>query len=147
MEKIQEFEQWKDVPHDFTGKCKVKYCETIRHYLNGSIHRLDGSAIESPNGERVWYKYGALHRLNGPAVEYANGKKYWYKEGKLHRLDGPAIERPYGEDWWVEGKMHRLDGSAIERPDGQNSWYVEGKEYSEEKFNALPEVIMYRAGL
>jgi hypothetical protein len=72
-----------------------------------------------------YYLNGKHHRTDGPAKEYPNGDKIWYKEGKLHRLDGPAAE-------WS---------------DRTKEWYVEDKEYTEEVFNALPEVIMHKAGL
>lgn len=81
----------------------------------------------------------------------------YYVNGKLHRTDGPAIEHlladrtlyPYSgrKYWYSEGKQHRLDGPAVEYPEGSKYWYVDGRLYMEEDFNALPEVIMYKAGL
>ena len=49
--------------------------------------------------------------------------------------------------YFVNGKRHRLDGPAVEFPDGTSYWYVDGEFYLKEQFDALPEVIMYRAGL
>jgi len=43
---------------------------------------------------------GSLHRLNGPAIEYLDGDNSWYKEGMLHRADGPAIEHSDGNKEW-----------------------------------------------
>ena len=40
---------------------------------------------------KEWYVNGKLHRSDGPAVESNNGDKWWYKEGYLHREDGPAV--------------------------------------------------------
>ena len=53
----------------------------IRYYLNKKLHRIDGPAIEYPNGTRVWCINGILHRDNGPAIEYSNGYKSWYING------------------------------------------------------------------
>lgn len=49
--------------------------------------------------------------------------------------------------YYLNGKLHRTDGPAIECASGYKYWFIENKEYSEEEFNALPEVIMYKAGL
>ncbi len=46
-----------------------------RWYLDGSLHRIDGPAIE-----------------DGTAIEWSDGTKYWYLNGKKHRIDGSAIE-------------------------------------------------------
>ncbi len=56
-------------------------------------------------GNKNWRnKEGKLHRLDGPAVEWPNGYKAWYKNGIIHRIDGPAIERPDGcKYWWKNG--------------------------------------------
>lgn len=126
-ESISEFDNWYVIPNNFTGKCKTKsdVSTRFRYYVNGKIHRLDG-----------------------PAIEHASGSKYWFKEDLRHRLDGPAIEDCSGyKEWYKEGKTHRLDGPAKEYPGGARYWYVEGKRYTEEAFDALPEVIMYKAGL
>jgi len=29
-------------------------------------------------GTRVWWKRGKLHRLDGPALEHPDGSKFWY---------------------------------------------------------------------
>ena len=52
-----------------------------------------------------------------------------------------------GIRYYVNGKRHRLDGPAVEYPHGTKHWWINGKIYSEENFNKLPDVIMYRAGL
>lgn len=72
----------------------------------------------------------------------------YYLDGQLHRLDGPALEWLDGTKRWKKaGKLHCLSGPAEEYADGSRYWWVEGNEYSEEDFNVLPEVIMYKAGL
>jgi hypothetical protein len=94
---------------------------------NGELHRVDGPAVERPNGYRAWWLNGELHRVDGPAIEYADGTRAWYLNGELHRVDGPAIEWADGtRSWWVEGEPHRVDGPAIEYADGTRAWWVDG---------------------
>jgi hypothetical protein len=42
-----------------------------------------------------WIEYclpnGLLHREDGPAVESFNGEKQWNIKGYAHRMDGPAV--------------------------------------------------------
>jgi len=72
----------------------------------------------------------------------ANGRKRWLLNGKLHRTDGPAIEDADGGKWWyINNKLHRTDGPAAEWADGYKAWYINGKEYSEEDFNVIKEVL------
>jgi len=66
----------------------------------GELHRLDGPAVEYPNGEKHWYKEGLWHRENSPAREWIDGSKEWWKEGKCYRIDGPAIELANGDKYW-----------------------------------------------
>lgn len=74
-------------------------------YLNGEIHREDGPAIETVNGDKYWYKNGMIHREDGPAAEFADGQKKWLKNGQFHREDGPAIEYAPGiEQWFINGE-------------------------------------------
>lgn len=77
-----------------------------------------------------------LHRLDGPAVEWPNGTKLWYVNDKRHRIDGPAVVHPSGhKEWWVDGKRHRVDGPAIIDPEtNKESWYINGKQYEEKAF-------------
>ena len=84
-----------------------------------------GKCYVKNNLTTCYYLDGKLHRTDGPAKEYCSGEKNWRKDGKLHRLDVPALEFASGDKYW----------------------YVEGKYLSEKEFNALPEVIMYKAGL
>lgn len=101
----------------------------IRYYNEkGLLHKLDGPAVEYPNGIKAWYQNGELHRLDGPAIEYPNGDKSWYQNGKYHRLDGPATENINGDKYWYqEGQLHRTDGPAVEYSDGTKRWWVNGK--------------------
>ena len=95
------------------------------------LHRLDGPAVEYPNGTKFWYVNGQRHRIDGPAVEYADGRtKFWFLDGKRHRLDGPAAEYSDGsKSWYSGGKLHRLDGPALERSNGDKEWYVDGQRH------------------
>ena len=60
-----------------------------------------------PNGTKEWRLNGSLHRIDGPAVEHADGSKKWCLNGKLHRTDGPAYEGADGSKVW------RLDGEQV----------------------------------
>ena len=40
--------------------------------------------IEYPDGSKVWYKKGKLHRINGPAVESSDGENHWWIEGEYY---------------------------------------------------------------
>ena len=79
---------------------------------------------------------GAWHKI------YDNGDKCWYLNGKLHRTDGPAIERADDSKYWyLNGEFHRTDGPAMEFANGSKHWYINGKQYSEEEFNIIKEVL------
>ena len=69
-------------------------------YKDNDLHRIDGPAVERPNGTKEWWQYNQLHREDGPAIEWKNGTKYWYLNGNLHREDGPAVEKAEGTRFW-----------------------------------------------
>ena len=48
-----------------------------------------------------------LHREDGPAFESSDGNKEWRINGNLHREDGPAIE------WDGDGKSWYLNGERL----------------------------------
>jgi hypothetical protein len=81
-------------------ECKTNSYGTKRWFLNGSLHREDGPAIEYADGDKSWFLNNKLHRKDGPASEFANGTKQWFLNGKLHREDGPAIEWTSGSKEW-----------------------------------------------
>ena len=82
-----------------------------------------------------WYLNGKLHRGNGSAIEYADGGKYWYLHGKYHREDGPACEYADGDkEWYLHGKLHRINGPAVEYSNGTKYWYLNGKIYCESDY-------------
>jgi hypothetical protein len=49
--------------------------------IEHQLHRLDGPALEYPNGDKYWYQYGNFHRQGGPALEYSGGYKEWWIRG------------------------------------------------------------------
>jgi hypothetical protein len=65
--------------------------------------------VEIDGGKTIcWYKWDTnkLHRLDGPAIEWPDGSKVWLVDGKRHRTDGPAIEYADGhKKWYVDGKQ------------------------------------------
>ena len=68
------------------------------------------------------------HRLDGPAVEWPDGRKEWAVNGEMHRLDGPAVEFDNGDkEYWVEGKYHSLDGPAVDYINGYKKWFIYDK--------------------
>lgn len=72
-------------------------------------------------------KEGLLHRLDGPAIEWPNGVKEWYCNGVRHRLDGPALWLSNDSwQWWQDGKAHRVDGPAFRSSDNKYQWWFKG---------------------
>ncbi len=102
----------------------------IEYSVEGKLHREDGPAIESLNGDKEWWINGEFHRDDDlPAVEFADGDKEWYLHGKKHRLNGPAVIHHNGEEYWVDGELHRTDGPAIVITHGDKEWWVNGKRH------------------
>jgi hypothetical protein len=54
---------------------------------NGILHRVDGPAIISRDGLKVWYLDGKLHNINGPAIETDDGYQKWYQNGQLNKVE------------------------------------------------------------
>ena len=54
--------------------------------------------IDYKNNKRYYVDH-SLHREDGPAVEYKNGNKYWYINGVFYREDGPALEYIDGDNF------------------------------------------------
>ena len=92
-------------------------CKEYR--LNGKLHRIDGPALDHPNGHKEWHQNGKLHRVDGPAAEYHDGSKEWYQNGKLHRYGGPAVIRADGSKLYYE-KGVRTD--IKRRPKPELTW-------------------------
>ncbi len=102
----------------------------------GQLHREDGPAVETADGDKYWYRNGKLHREDGPAIVYSNSDKLWYLNGQQHREDGPAVEFASGtKAWYLNGQRHREDGPARELSNGTKEWYLNDKQLTQEEFN------------
>lgn len=61
------------------------------------VRALGGGAVE-------YRLNGELHRIDGPAVITREGDEHWYLNGKRHRIGGPAIiTRNGAEQHWISG--------------------------------------------
>ena len=99
----------------------------------GEQHRLDGPAVEHPDGTNEWWVNNKLHRVGGPALEYASGSKEWYQDGEYHRDDGPARDLRNGhKEWYKHGRRHRVGGPAVEDVNGDREWYIDDKRHRED---------------
>ena len=88
---------------------------------------MKNGLITDAYGNKCWYEKNQRHRIDGPAIEHPNGYKAWYQNGVLHRIDGPAVEWSNGnKEWWVNGKRHRLGGPAVEYASGYKGWWENG---------------------
>ena len=104
---------------------------------DGLLHRTDGPAIVTAEGDKGWFVNGKRHRTDGPAREWPDGTREWWVNGRRHRDDGPAIERANGyRAWFLHGWRHRTDGPAVERADGARRWWVDNQELTEEEFHS-----------
>lgn len=80
------------------------------------IEVLSLTRQEHENGVVIYRNHlGERHRVHGPAVIYPGGTCAWYQYGKLHRTDGPALTYAVGTCFW----------------------YLQGRELSEEEFEAM----------
>lgn len=62
------------------------------------LHRLDGPAVISPDGNQLYYQRGKLHREDGPAAIFHNGTQSWYLDGeKLSTLEILRLKLNQGE--------------------------------------------------
>ena len=113
----------------------------VRWHKDGQKHRVDGPAIEWPDGHREWWLNGQKHRVDGPAIEYSDGANEWWLNGQRHRLDGPAVENTNGyRAWYQNGELHRLDGPAVIL-DEYTEWYINNVEYTKEDHYLYAEKI------
>jgi hypothetical protein len=66
---------------------------------DGSYHREDGPAIETPEGHLEYWVYGKLHREDGPAIFSGNNPKnnnyktWFYKGVKIPCSSQEEFER------------------------------------------------------
>ena len=67
---------------------------------------------------------------------YKNGLQVWGLDGMWHREDGPTLTYPDGRKcWYFRNVKHRGDGPAVMCPNGDKEWWLDGKQFSERKFN------------
>ncbi len=62
-------------------------------------------------GDKYWrLPNGDYHREDGPAIELSTGSNHWYFYNQLHRTDGPAIITRWGhKEWWINGKEYTYE--------------------------------------
>ena len=107
------------------------------------LHRENGPAVESADGDKFWWQNGRRHRTDGPAIEWCNSTKEWYQDGLRHRTDGPAVEYATGDKrWYQNGDLHRTNGPAIEYASGTKRWYINGDHVTEAEFLAATQPVV-----
>ncbi len=100
----------------------------VEYRLKGQLHREDGPALVTAQGDKFWYALDVLHRVGGPAVECVNGTVKYIQCGLLHRLDGPACVYPDGaKEWWKDNSLHREGGPAVTGGGYPPQFWVNGK--------------------
>lgn len=111
----------------------------INHYNGaGQLHRVDGPAHESEQGEK-WYYNGELHRIGGPAVVSADGTSEWWQNGQLVTPVKPDRRATHNIDDLIDilKQVRAERGNVpIVYSDGQN-WA---------KFNDQTQVAKYQNG-
>lgn len=107
-------------------------------HVNDVYHRVDGPAIECPNGTKEWWVngnkltedewlYDYYPIKNKSIVAYEQYEDY---NGELHHLFKPAITKKNSQEWFKHGKRHRIGGPAIKGTSNgveYEYWYEEGK--------------------
>ena len=79
---------------------------SIEDYYN--IPQVQRNGIyEVENKGTIYYVNGKIHREDGSGREYIDGHKEWWVNDKYHRLDGPAVEWNDGHvEYWIEDKQY-----------------------------------------
>jgi hypothetical protein len=105
-------------------KRKIIYVKIIIIQTESKQIMKNGLIIDN-SGTKRYYLNDSLHRENGPAIEYSDGTKFWFLHGKRHRKDGPAVEWTDGnKSYWINDRLHREDGPAVESADGYKAYYI-----------------------
>ena len=144
-EKIWTWEELFLIPlKERNGRFKLENGK-IGWLKEGMAHRLDGPALESPNGDKYYFIYAnefdkkdwekiSVLILNNSTCTYTSVSVNCHiNNGKFHREDGPAVEYANGKKYWYkEGIRHREDGPAIEYASGYKEWHKEGKIHRED---------------
>ena len=63
--------------------------------------------VRKTGRDQSFWLDGQLHRTDGPALVTAEGDEHWYVEGRRHRADGPAIVTRNGAELFF------VDGQAV----------------------------------
>lgn len=85
MIEFANFDDFYDSKYkDFNGVCKFLWNQSIRHFKNGVLHRVDGPAVEYIHDRKEWHLNGKLHREDGAALQYAGGDGSFYYKGKCY---------------------------------------------------------------
>lgn len=82
------------------------------YWQDGLIHRIDGPAVERPDGSVEWWLLGRRFDSAsewGDNVNFTgrvvcdNGHRSSWQKGKLHNLAGFAWRELKKAEWWIEG--------------------------------------------
>jgi hypothetical protein len=69
--------------HAEGGYTDVEIVNGVTKYtLDGDLHREDGPALISAQGDENWYLNGLRHRVGGPAIVTRNGAQFYYVAGQ-----------------------------------------------------------------
>ena len=88
----------------------MKFDKTIKNLLAESKLSNTSYTYSIPwmdGGNTMYYADATkkqLHRVDGPAVEYPNGDKEWWVNGKRHREDGPAVCWKTLQQYYIHNK-------------------------------------------
>ena len=135
---------WLNRKNDIKEGSNLKNVTRKKFYYNknGRLHREDGPAFISADGDKYWYIHGRLHRENGPAIERDDGHKEWYLNGKKYTEEEFNIkmnnkltvttDKHGSKFWWLNNKLHRETGPAVEHANGHKSWYINGELHRED---------------
>lgn len=108
---------------------------STHYYLFDVLHREDGPAYVSVNGDEKYSIGGLTHSYSDkPAVIFYNGAKIWYWYGTVHRGgDKHAMETEDGDRcWMVNGQRHRAGGKpAMIYASGRCEYWQHGQLYRE----------------
>lgn len=96
------------------GKVELDYLTFSRlpdSFAPYILHRTDGPALISNNGDITWYYEGSIHRIGGPAVTIGKSEHYYIEDvpyskeeyNKLLRVieQMPLALRLTDPRWWV----------------------------------------------
>ena len=91
----------------------MKFNKTIKNLLAESkLSSKTHSIPDMDGGNTVYYADKTkkqFHRVDGPAVEYPNGDSEWWLNGKRHREDGPAVVWKTLHQYYIHGKHLTFD--------------------------------------